>query len=77
MASSTPTMRSLPFLAALALTEGALAAGLPRAVQGDGFLSIPVGYLDQPQGSSNALRRRGPIEAELVNMDTFYTVDST
>lgn len=70
-------MLSLRFLAALALAEGVLAAGLPRAVHGDGFLSIPVGYLDQPHGPGNALRRRGPIEAELVNMDTFYTVDST
>lgn len=69
-------MRSQPVLAALALAEGVLAAGIPRAVHGDGFLSIPVGYLDQPQGSGSALRRRGSIEAELVNMDTFYTVDS-
>lgn len=61
---------------ALALVHGVAAAEFPRAVKGDGFLSIPVGYLDRAH-SGNAVRRRDSIEADLFNQDTFYTIDST
>ena len=63
-------------IAALALVHGAAAAGFPRAERGNGFLSIPVSYLDRPRGG-NSLRRRETVEADLFNQDTFYTIDST
>ena len=72
-----PTLRSAAQgLAALTLVHGAAAAAFPRAVEGDGFLSIPVGYLDKAH-NPNALRRRDSLEADLFNRDTFYTIDST
>lgn len=72
-----PTLRSAARgLAALAVVHGTAAAAFPRAVEGDGFLSIPVGYLDKAR-NANALRRRDTLEAGLFNQDTFYTIDST
>ena len=74
------TMRSFAStaqgLAALALVRTAAAAEFPRAVAGDGFLSIPVGYLDRPH-ADKAVSRRDFIEADLFNKETYYTVDST
>lgn len=63
-------------LAALTLVHAAAAAAFPRAVEGDGFLSIPVGYLDKAP-NANAVRRRDSLEADIFNRDTFYTIDST
>ncbi|KAH7305010.1 aspartic peptidase domain-containing protein [Stachybotrys elegans] len=45
----------------------------PRAVHGNGFLSVPVGTVDRPH---NAKRQEGhPVTTTLENMDFFYATE--
>ncbi|KAH6697234.1 aspartic peptidase domain-containing protein [Plectosphaerella plurivora] len=59
-------------LAVALLTTPATSIGLPRAVQGDGFLSVPV---HESRRKTAGLHKRDVIEAILANQEYFYTMD--
>ncbi|KAH7358507.1 aspartic peptidase domain-containing protein [Plectosphaerella cucumerina] len=61
------TLLAVAFLAPLAA-----AIGLPRAVKGDGFLSVPV---HESRRETAGLQKRDVIEAILANQEYFYTMD--
>lgn len=59
---------------ALSFTAVAHGARFPRAIQGDGFLKLPVGTVDKPSRKSK--RDENPLVTVLENMDFFYATDS-
>jgi hypothetical protein len=63
-------------LLASSLAGIANAASFPRAVTGDGFISIPIDWKERVK-SSSSIQARNPFEVALDNQITFYTIEST
>lgn len=71
---SSVTAALLYGLLASSFAAIANAASFPRAVTGEGFISIPI---DRKERVKSSIQARNPFEVALDNQVTFYTIEST